>query len=170
MTVKYSSRNSFNVVKKQTCAVAKLGFAVSLLFLIACEPSDQTPGLWLGGNVIETFPGDWAFTDSNREIFVQVNTPYFLPHSVTIWCAQAGGELYIAARDPDTKNWVGWIGSNDEIRLKIGADVYDVAAQQLSEQKSIAVAAAAYQAKYDLGATGGAKKSTLKYWLITPRS
>lgn len=170
MAAKDNSHCAVKIVRSKAPVRMKFVFAVSLVLLIACEPSDRTPGLWLSGNTINTYPSDWTFTDSHREIFVQVSTPYFLPHSVTIWCAQANGDLYIAARDPESKNWVGWIGNDNQISLKIGEDVYDVAAQELTDEKMVSVAALAYKEKYDLGASSGGSNSTLKYWMITPQS
>ena len=170
MLAKCVSRNASKRRGKRTYTFTISVVITSVLFLTACVPSDRTPGLWLNGNVIEFFPNEWKFTDSHREIFVQVHTPYFLPHSVTIWCAQAHGDLYIAARDPDTKRWVGWLSSDNEIRLKIGDDVYDVVALEINDENSLEVAAAAYRDKYDLGEMNRGKNSTLKYWRISPRS
>ena len=170
MLAKCVSRNASKRWGKRTYTSTISVVITSVLFLTACVPSDRTPGLWLNGNVIEFFPNEWKFTDSHREIFVQVHTPYFLPHSVTIWCAQAQGDLYIAARDPDTKRWVGWLSSDNEIRLKIGEDVYDVVALEINDENSLELAAAAYRDKYDLGEMNHGKNSTLKYWRISPRS
>ena len=140
--------------------------AVLLVLLTGCEPSERTPGLWLRGEVVDPPPQDWSFTDAHREIFVEVSTPYFLPHSVTIWCAQVHGQLFIGARDPETKNWPGWLDRNRDIRLKIGARVYPVSATDVTDDDTLQSINVAYTAKYALDP---AAKRNVRYWAIVPR-
>jgi hypothetical protein len=137
-----------------------------LLLLSGCEPSDRTPGLWLRGEVVDPPPQDWSFTDAHKEIFVEVSTPYFLPHSVTIWCAHVHGQLFIGARDPETKNWPGWLDKNRDIRLKIGPHVYPISAADLSDDDTLQAIGTAYAEKYDLDP---AVKRDVRYWAIVPR-
>ena len=106
-------------------ALALIGICAAL---IACEPSDQRPGLWLSGKPAEISPKDWRFTNEYKEIYVEVQTPYFIPHSVTIWCAELEGELYIGARNPEEKKWPGWVATSPQVKLKI-------AEKQLSSNK-----------------------------------
>jgi hypothetical protein len=129
-----------------------------------CEPEDTQPGLWLSGEEADALPTDWAFTDEHREIAVEVATPYLIRHSVTIWCAQVDGTLYIAASAPDTKNWPGWVADEPNVRLKIGDDVFAVALDQLSDAAEIASVAQAYQQKYDLDLIGGG--GVVRYWRV----
>ena len=79
--------------------IAILLSCTALSLLAACNPSDDRPGLWLSGEAAAA-PADWAFTDAYDEISVEVVTPYFLAHSVTVWCAQVDGVLYIGAGAP----------------------------------------------------------------------
>jgi hypothetical protein len=138
----------------------------ALLLLTGCEPSDRTPGLWLRGEVVDPPPADWSFTDAHQEIFVEVATPYFLPHSVTIWCAQVHGQLFIGARDPDTKNWPGWLAQDRDIRLKIGPRVYPVSAVDVTDEDTLAAIRAAYAEKYALDPS---VKRDVRYWAVVPR-
>jgi len=143
--------------------------AVILLIAVSvsgCEPSDRRPGLWLRGEVVSPLPDDWSFTDAYKEIFVQVHTPYWLPHSVTIWCGQVDGNLYIGARDPDSKKWPGWLEENHNIRLKIGDKLYDVVAMDITSENTLNAVRAAYAAKYDLPRTAAGSVSNTKYWAI----
>ena len=57
-----------------------------VILMAGCEPEDTSPGLWLSGES-KPFAEDWRFTDEHGEIAIEVSSPYFLPHSVTIWCA-----------------------------------------------------------------------------------
>ena len=132
--------------------------------LSACEPQDDTPGLWLSGEEVSALPDDWTFTDDHREIAVEVSTPYLISHSVTIWCAQVGGTLYIGAAAPETKNWPGWVEDDPAVRLKIGDAVYGVRLDQLADDVEIAAVQAAYQQKYELETIGGG--APVRYWRV----
>ena len=129
------------------------GLNITLLLfsfvLISCEPSDRRPGLWLSGEV-EAFPSDWSFSDDFKLIAVQVDTPYGLPHSVTIWCAQVDGNLYIAAGVPESKNWPGWVEMNPYIKLKFGDRVFGGRLQKLEDPDAIGSISTAYSIKYNL--------------------
>ena len=58
-----------------------------VLRVVGVDPQDQRPGLWLAGDVVDSPVSDWSFTDDHYEIYLQTNTPYFVPHSVTVYCA-----------------------------------------------------------------------------------
>ena len=111
----------------------------------------------------------WTFTDEFKEIYAEVQTPYFIPHSVTIWCAQAEGKLFIGARDPETKNWPGWVDKNHDIRLKIGDNIYSLAASALSDKATLTRVQAAYTQKYDLSAPTDGTPSNMRYWAVVSR-
>jgi len=113
---------------------------------------------------VSALPDDWTFTDDHREIAVEVSTPYLISHSVTIWCAQVGGTLYIAAAAPDTKNWPGWVEDDPAVRLKIGDGVYGVRLDQLADDAEIAAVQTAYQRKYELETIGGG--APVRYWRV----
>lgn len=141
-----------------------------LTLLAACEPSDRRPGLWLSGEVEESFPADWSFSDEHDEIFLEVATPYLLPHSVTIWCAEVDGTLYLGARDPENKNWPGWVDDDPDVRLKIGERLFPVHLEPLTDPDEIAAVSAAYAEKYDLagGLSNGEEDVGQRYWRVTP--
>ena len=62
-----------------------------VLRVVGVDPQDQRPGLWLAGDVVDSSVSDWSFTDDHYEIYLQTNTPYFVPHSVTVYCATLEG-------------------------------------------------------------------------------
>ena len=139
--------------------------------LVGCfGPEDRRPGLSLRGEVVSAPPSDWAFTDDHREIAVEVRTPYLLPHSVTIWCAQVDGELYLGARNPETKRWPGWADRDPDVRLGIGERVYEVRLIPLVDADRLGRLREAYAAKYDLPAAPGAEDPPIRYWRVASRS
>jgi len=93
-----------------------------------CPPTDRSfacrmPGLWLKGQVVTTPVSDWSFTDKIPEIKIQTQTPYLLPHSVTIWCAVYNGNLYVTSARG--REWVEDMVRDPHVRLKIGDQVFD---------------------------------------------
>jgi len=141
----------------------------SALLVVACQPSDRTPGQWLRGTVT-TWPDDWRFTDAHKEIYVEVKAPWRIPHSVTLWCVQVDGRLYIGARDPQSKKWPGWVDDDPSIRLKIGSALYEVAAEPLTDAQTLLVVQTAYASKYKLGAAGLGAGADVRYWSVVPRA
>lgn len=93
-----------------------------------CPPTDRsftckTPGLWLKGESVTTPVTDWSFTQSIPQIKIQTQSPFLLPHSVTIWCAVYNGNLYVTSYRG--RHWVENIIRDPKVRLKIGDKVYD---------------------------------------------
>jgi hypothetical protein len=148
----------------------RVALILCLLLSVACGPDERRPGLWLSGETQETFPDDWSFTSRHPEIHIEVSSPYLLPHSVTIWCAEAGGNLYVGARDPDTKNWPGWVDDDPEVQLGIADRIYPVRLEPLTDPAEIATVAQAYAQKYNLsGGTSNDEPVSQRYWRVMPR-
>ena len=151
---------------------ARLGIVISIAAaLAACfGPHDRRPGLRLPGEVVAMPSGDWTFTNDHKEIAIEVHTPYFLPHSVTIWCAELEGRLYLGARDPESKRWPGWVDRNPNVRLRIGSEVFEVRLTPLEDSNRIAHVRQTYAAKYGLPRTPEGKAPPIRYWLVEGRS
>lgn len=112
-----------------------------------CPPTDRSlscrvPGLWIKGEPVTTPIADWSFTDKIPEIKIQTRTPYLLPHSVTIWCAEYNGNLYVTSYRG--RMWVEDIIRDPRVRLKIADQVFD---RTLSVVNDPAEKAAVLQAK-----------------------
>jgi hypothetical protein len=148
----------------------RAGLVCVLAALAACNPSDRRPGLWLAGDPAP-FATDWSFTDAEKEIAIEVHTPYLLPHSVTIWCASLDGALYIAASNPDAKRWPGWVEDDPNVRLLIGGKVYEARLEAVDDADTIDPLRTVYAAKYDLGGSGtGGAVPSVRYWRVLPRA
>ncbi len=150
----------------------RVSFAMVLAtgFFGCLDPKDQRPGLGLRGEVMSELPADWSFSNDHREIAIEVSTPYLLPHSVTIWCAAAGDELYVAARNPEAKRWPGWVQDDPEVRLEIGEQIYAVKLSIVDDPKQIARVRRTYAAKYDLRDPPPEGGPPMRYWRVEPRS
>jgi len=149
----------------------RIGAALALsLVTIACfSPSDQRPGLRLSGESA-AIPADWSFTNDHQLIAVEVQTPYFLPHSVTIWCAELDGVLYVGARNPESKRWPGWVDADPDVRLKIGERLYEVSLIPFDEPERLGRLRRAYVAKYELPETPPGEGPPIRYWQVAPRA
>ena len=151
----------------QFCKVRTLCFAGLICLAAACNPSDRQPGLWLSGSSA-AYPDDWAFTDAHPEIAVEVATPYFVAHSVTVWCAQVDGTLYLGARSPEEKNWPGWVDDDPNVRLLVSDGVYEATLVDVAAADEIATLEQAYATKYDIESMQQ-PGATIRYWRVAPR-
>ena len=149
--------------------------ALSLVWLMAgvlagcIPPSDRRPGLWLSGE--ETpFPDDWRFTDAHPEIALEVRAPLGWRHSVTIWCVAPDGKLYVAARNPDEKNWPSWVAARPQVRLLIDGALYEAVLERLEDPALIARVGAVYATKYRLDPPASPDAAPpMRYWRVRPR-
>jgi hypothetical protein len=153
--------------------LARRGIAIALLLGCgACiEPSDRRPGMRLSGPVAGAPVTDWSFSHQHREIFIETRTPYLIPHSVTIICADADGKLFVGARNPAEKTWVHWVERDPDVRLKIGDTIYEGRLSRISDPTEIEAVRAAYAAKL-----GGPMETAREgapaevwYWRVDPR-
>ena len=151
--------------------VFRLSIAIVLAMTsVGCiDPQDSRPGLGLAGDVVNAIPSDWNFTNEYKEIAIEVKAPYLLPHSVTIWCAVADGGLYVAARDPDSKRWPGWVDRDPDVRLGIGEGVYEMRLAPLNDLNQVESVRRAYARKYDWPDARPEEGPPIRYWLVEPR-
>ena len=135
--------------------IKRLMYPLLLLVLsstfYACEkqPVDTQPGYVLPGEDSSELVSDWSFTDGIQEIFIETDTWYGLPHSVTIWCATVDGNLYIGTYG-EKKGWVRNIESSPKARLSIDSILYDVEILPISDEKLARRVDDAFHSKYDM--------------------
>ena len=123
--------------------------------LSACQPEDESPGLWLSGNENSSRVSDWRFTDDIQEILIETRTWYFLPHSTTIWCVQFEGNLYLGSYGSELKFWEKNIERNPQARLSINSDLYRVNVLRIQDLASNQQISEVYSRKYDMEAVFG---------------
>ncbi len=147
-----------------------LVLAMALLSTGCVDPKERRPGLRLSGDVVTEAVQNWAFTNDHREIYVEVTTPYLLPHSVTIVCAEVDGRLYIGARNPTEKRWVGYLESDPNVRLKIGDKVYELEVEVVDDAAEEERVFAAYAKKYEWHASPEHEQPEMRYYRVLPRT
>ncbi len=124
-------------------------FALSLfasLFLAGCGPLVMIPGGELSGDV-KPPPSDWSFTDEVDN--VQLETRPEDPYSVNVWAVAANGEIYIASGGGADAGWAKHIAEDSHVRLRVGDDIYEMKAEQTTDEAELDAFLVAAQAKYD---------------------
>jgi hypothetical protein len=118
---------------------------------LACsiEPSDERPGFKLSGRVVQQPIEDWWFASDTKEIFIETATPYFIPHSVTVWCLTLDKQLYVGAWEADTKHWVANVARDPNVRIKISNKIYAQKLEPITDAATIARVSEGFARKYD---------------------
>ena len=144
-----------------------IGIAITISLAGCFGPQDTWPGMRLPGEVAP-FPSDWSFTNDHPEIAIEVRTPYFLPHSVTIVCMELDGNLYVGAKDPESKRWPSWVDDDPEVRLGIGDRVYEVELAPITDAALIARIRQTSATRY--GRPPQPDDVPIRRWQVRPRS
>jgi hypothetical protein len=150
------------------CTLLVAGAMLSLLSACSIDPSDERPGLRLSGTAVSEPVEDWSFVQEIPEIFVETQTAYRLPHSVTIWCVSVGGQLYVAASNPEGKRWVANVGRDSNVRLGVAGKVYERRLEPIEDPGTIQGLERAYSTKYGYEDDGEAVFAA--YWRVVERS
>ncbi len=139
------------------CAAA----LVAAVIAVACQPEDETPGLWLRGEIALERVDDWRFTNEIEEIFVETRPWYGIPHSTTIWCVELDGELYIGSYGDQKKTWEKNLARDSTAKLAISGKLYEVTVAPVTEPGRVEALDAAYAQKYDMAEVFG---ETIPEW------
>ena len=129
-----------------------LVIALASLRIFGFEPRDGRPGLWVAGELVTEPVTDWDFTNQFGEIFLQTNTTYGIPHSVTVWCAVYDGDFYLfssyggGGNFPDKRAWNQNVLRDPRVRLKIGDRLFDQTLTHIDDED---IRAPVYQAFLD---------------------
>jgi hypothetical protein len=130
--------------------VIALVTAVAALTALGCQPEDETPGLWLGGEIAPRPVDGWHFTNDVEEIFVETRSWYGIPHSTTIWCVELDGELYIGSYGDEKKAWEKNVARDPTVKLAISRTLYEATLTPVTEIERSEALDAAYAEKYDM--------------------
>ena len=149
-----------------------LSIVLGALLLSACE---QDPDKWVRGYTLEgetttTVVEDWSFTRDIQEIYIE-STPWWqVPHSVTIWCFDIDGQLYVGSYR-ERKRWEDNVSGNSSIRLKIDGVIYAMEiGAQVQNQELIDRLDEVLETKYDLQAVFGNEKHQWWYYPVAQRT
>jgi len=127
-----------------------LAMLAPMLLLVACQPKDERPGMWLRGERSANRVVDWSFAANAEEVFIETRPWYGIRHSTTIWCVVLDNELYVGSYGDEKKSWENNIARNREARIGIDDVLYEVSLMPVTNKKLGAALDAAYNAKYDM--------------------
>jgi hypothetical protein len=154
-------------MKAQRQCVAAL---VAALAVLGCQPKDESPGLWLRGELAAGRVDDWRFSNEIEEIFVETRPWYGIPHSTTIWCVELGGELYIGSYGDQKKTWEKNIARDPTAKLSISGKLYEVGVAPVTDPGRVEALDAAYAQKYDMAEVFGDEIPEWWYYHVTTGS
>ena len=144
-----------------------LALMVALLAIGCIAPKDRRPGLRLPGEVA-AYPTEWSTTvDAHPLIAIEVRTPYFLPHSVTVSRGIYEDDLIIGALDPESKNWPSWVDQDANVRLGVGEFVYEAKMNPISDPATVERVLASMRNRP--GASGPPADVAIRFWRVQPR-
>ena len=136
-------------------------FTILSLLIVGYEPQDQSPGLWLTGELATEPVADWSFTEQHGEIFVQTRSPWFIPHSVPTYCATYNDSFYLFSAYygggdfPDLRRWNKNVVRDPRVRLKIGDQLFDQTLSYIDDESIRMPVHQAFVDKYPQWASPG---------------
>ena len=117
---------------------------VAAVALAACDPVFVFPGGELAGTE-RSLPADWGFTRDFHTI--QLETRPSDPYSVNVWGVAVNRHFYVAS-DGGESRWARAIEAEPRVRLRIGDDIYRLAAKRAEDPGELEDVIDAYIEKY----------------------
>ena len=124
---------------------SSLALACALLVVVAaCDPVFVFPGGELSGTE-RLLPGDWGFTRDFQTIQLEARPSD--PYSVNVWGVAVNRNFYVAS-DGGESRWALAIEAEPRVRLRIGDDIYRLAAKRAEDPGELEDVIDAYIEKY----------------------
>ena len=112
-------------------ALLLVGYLTALV--VPLDPQEQRPGTRLDGERINPQLHDWSVLTGQNKIYVQTQTWYLVPHSVTTTSWVTDNELYVPCAHCDSKLWPKNVARNPNVTLKLGNKLYDRRAVKITD-------------------------------------
>lgn len=116
----------------------------AVVTLAACDPVFVFAGGELSGTE-RPLPADWGFTRDFHTI--QLETRPSDPYSVNVWGVGVNRHFYVAS-DGGESRWARAIEAEPRVRLRIGDDIYRLAAKRAEDPRELEDVIDAYIEKY----------------------
>lgn len=117
---------------------------VLLVVVAACDPVFVFPGGELSGTE-RPLPADWEFTRDFQTIQLEARPSD--PYSVNVWGVAANRKFYVAS-DGGESRWARVIEADPRVRLRIGDDIFKLAAKRAVDPDELEDVIDAYIEKY----------------------
>ncbi len=115
--------------------VGVVGYAT--LMIMPIDPVEQRPGTKLSGELVEVPVTDWSFHESRTLVYVQTNTWYGIPHSITTTSMVLDGDLYVPCGWCATKRWPKNVASDPDVIVKVGGKRYPLRAELIEDPATV---------------------------------
>jgi len=112
------------VKKVLIIVVTTIALIYAVAVAVPIDPEERRPGTRLGGTLVDEINPDWSFVENRQQVYVQTNTWYLIPHSVTTISFVAGDALYIPCGWCDGKRWPENVAADPRVTVKIGENLY----------------------------------------------
>jgi hypothetical protein len=126
----------------------RLSALLFILTVIGCAPMGETPGVRLGGSAAAR-PDSFTFVRDTEVIQLEAQGA-ILPRVVNIWAVGFDEAIYVWS-DPGS-GWSQRVEKRpNDVRVRVGNDVFRVKATRVTEASETERVAHAYQEKYAEG-------------------
>ena len=112
-----------------TAVVAVYVLTAIAIYTVSC-PCERMPGLWLTGYEVDQPQADWGFINDVGLCELEVSS--WRPHSITLNCMSADGELFISCSQCEGKYWSGVALDNPAATLRAEGRLYPVMLTRLT--------------------------------------
>jgi len=101
---------------------------------IPLDPDEQRPGTRLSGTLVDEANPDWSFMQPQQKVWLQTNTWYLIPHSITTISFVVDEALYIPCGWCDTKRWPKLVAEDPRVTVKVGDRLYRRTAVKITDE------------------------------------
>ena len=112
-------------MKKATNVLVGLLALYVVAIFVPFDPDAGRPGTRLGGSLAKAQDTDWSFLNDKNEIYVETQTWYLIPHSVTTNSIVVDGAFYVPCGRCKTKRWPKNVQRDPRVRIKIDDKLYE---------------------------------------------
>ena len=124
------------MIRKLLFAFVGLIVLAFLVLLVApIDPVERRPGTRLSGELAPNQTPDWS-DYGRKQIAVQTNTWYGIPHAVTTTSWIADGELHVPCARCAGKRWPENVARDDRVRLKVDGLLYERRAVRITDAEA----------------------------------
>ena len=102
-------------------------------FVVAIDPEERRPGTRLSGEYTDSFNTQWQQLSPQERVWIQTETWYGIPHSVTTISIVDGNTLYIPCGWCEGKRWPQNIARDPKVVVKADGALYAFTAVQVSD-------------------------------------
>lgn len=102
------------------------------LLVVPIDPVERRAGTRLSGELAADQAPDWSGY-GRKQILVQTNTWYLVPHAVTTTSWVDNGHFYVPCARCAGKRWPENVARDDRVRLKIDGMLYERRAVRITD-------------------------------------